>query len=597
MAGRISASVIQQILDRVNLVELIGQEVKLRRTGRNWTGLCPFHSDGKPSFSVNAEKGFYYCFGCHEGGNAVSYLMKARGLPYVDAMETLAGLTGIELEFEEGDRESFDKARERRRSLFDVNREAHSLFRSQLFSPEGRVALGYLEKRGLGRDMISRFQIGFCVSGKELYKRFVSRGVPLNLADELGLIVRSRRDGEYRDRLGSRVIFPVLTVGEEVAGFSGRTLPDGPDPKYLNSPDSEIFRKGELLFGLVQAREQMKKRDFCLLVEGQLDVIALHQAGFENAVAPLGTALTESQAAMIRRFTSNVVVMFDGDDAGRKAAWRGMGVLMNQGLYGRVVPMPQGEDPDSLLRRDGAESLGRRIDGARPFLEYAVETLVGQSGGDLHGRTVAAREGMTFAAEIANAIDRQVFLERLAGELGLSPEALKVEAVTRRPEGRGEAQEDAPKVAGDMPPRERELVEYVFRKPDLVRMVCEDDAFEGVETPIVREFFLQILDEFEEFGRVDRHELLAKLGNAALKDICGGVLLDLDGVPEATVERAVGQMLAALKRSTLKDKQKAVRREIKRAEARGDLDRAMELSASVDAIERQIARLARGPVH
>ncbi len=593
MAGRISETVIQQILDRVNLVELIGQEVKLRRTGRNWTGLCPFHSDGKPSFSVNADRGFYYCFGCHEGGNAVSYLMKGRGLRYVDAIELLSRLVGIELEFEEGDRKAFDRARERRRQLFDVNLEAQGYFRSQLFSPAGRRALGYLDGRGLSREMLSRFQVGFCPSGSTLYDRLVGRGAPLNLASDLGLIVKSRRNNQYVDRLGSRVIFPVLTVGEDVAGFSGRTLPDGPDPKYLNSPDSDIFRKGELLFGLVPAREQMKKRDTCLLVEGQLDVMALHQAGFENAVAPLGTAVTEHQAAIIRRFTNNVVIMFDGDEAGRKAAWRAMTVLMKQGLYGRVVRMPDGEDPDSMLQSSGADALKAAIDGARPFLEYAVETLTGAAGSDLHGRTLAAKEGMSFAGQIGNPIDRQLFLERLAGELGLSPEALKVEAVSRRSPATPAESPVQPQVAGDFPPRERELVSFVFRKPELVRLVCQDPAFDLIETEQVRKFFLQLLDEFEEFGRVDPHDFVARLQNPGLKDICGALLLDDDVMPDATVDKAVEQMLVGINRSGIRRRQLAARREVKRAEARGDLDEAMALSEQVDALERELAKTAR----
>jgi DNA primase len=592
MAGRISESVIQQILDRVNLVELIGQEVKLRRTGRNWTGLCPFHSDGKPSFSVNPDRGFYYCFGCHEGGNAVSYLMKGRGLPYVDAIETLGNLVGIELEFEEGDRKSFDRARERRRQLYDVNADSHSYFRAQLFAPVGRRGLAYLEGRGLSREMLSRFQVGFCPSGNGLYERFVSRGAPLNLASDLGLIVTSRRSGEYVDRLGGRVIFPVLTVGEDVAGFSGRTLPDGPDPKYLNSPDSDVFKKGELLFGLVPAREQMKKRDECLLVEGQLDVIALHQGGFENAVAPLGTALTEHQAAIIRRFTTNVVIMFDGDEAGRKATWRGMLVMMKAGLYGRVVAMPDGEDPDTLLRSGGPEALEKAINSARPFLEYAVSLLVEQAGSDIHGRSTAAKEGMTFAREVANPLDRQLFLERLAGELGLSPEALKVEAVSRGPVVAGAPDVNQPMVAADFPPRERELMQFVFRKPELVRMVCQDDAFELIETEQVRAFFLSLLDEIEESGSVDRHELVARMGNPGLKDVCGALLLEEDEMPGELVERAVGQMLAALNRTGIRQRQAAVRKQVKVAESRGDLDSAMVLSEQVDALERELAALA-----
>jgi DNA primase len=592
MSGRISEKVIHQIQERVNLVEIIGQDVKLRRTGNNWVGLCPFHSDGKPSFSVNPDKGFYYCFGCREGGNAVSYLMKQRGMSYVEALESLASQTGIELEFEEGDRARWSQTRERRKTLQDLNREALSLFRSQLFASVGSRALQYLQERGLDRETISTFQIGFAPSGSSYYKRMVQTGAPLNMAEELGLIVRSRRDGAYYDKFGGRIVFPVLTVGDHIAGFSGRALPNGHDPKYLNSPESEIFSKGNLLFGLVQAREQAKKQDVCLIVEGQIDVIAMHQAGFSNVVAPLGTALTEHQAGLLRRFTTNVILVFDGDDAGRKATWRAMTILMNQGLYGKVAVMPVGSDPDSVLRQQGKEALSGLIGRALPFLEYAVEVLLAAAGRDLHGRTVAARKGMEFAAEIRSPIDRQVFVERLAGELGLSPGALRVEAsphVNNRFEDPSGVQMA---VLEDISVRERELLEFVFRKPELVRVVCEDDVFELIESQAVRTFFLQLLDDFEESGRVDRNTALARTVEPAVKDILARLLLEEDIMPEPAIERAVVDLVKSLRRTGIRKRREAVQLDVKRAEARGDLDEALALSRKIDKLEREMAALA-----
>lgn len=594
MSGRISQRVIQQIRDRVNLPEIVGQQVKLKKRGANYTGLCPFHSDKDPSFSVSADKGFFYCFGCRETGDAFTYVMKSRGLSYVEAVEALAGDLGIELEYESGDGVDYRKAKERRTQLLDVNREANSYFRSTLAEPEGRVGLEYLSGRGVARQTASDFMIGFAPSGSGLYDRLVRKGIPLNLAEELGLIVEGRGTGRYRDRLGSRVIFPIISVADQIAGFSGRTTPGGPEPKYLNSPESEVFKKGELLFGLVQARQSLKKSDLCILVEGQLDVVALHQSGMSNVAAPLGTALTAHQAAMLRRFTRNVVLMFDGDDAGRKATWRAISVLMNEGLYGRVAALPSGEDPDTILNGAGPEALEALVERAKPFLEYAVESIVAGAGRDLHGRTVAAREGMEFASSIQNTIDRQVFMEQLATELGLAPEALRVHAV-RPMRRRVEADTDGPKVEElppDVPHRERRLLELVVMRPEMVRVVCQEEVFELLRCEEVKEFLRVLLDDFEESGQIDVMDAAARTDRAWLKDLCAKGLLAGQRVGEEAIERAVGEQIQRLREELVKKQLRALAMEVKKAESSGSTDEAFLLYGEQEKLERQLATLS-----
>ena len=594
MSGRISQRVIQQIRDRVNLPEIVGQQVKLKKRGANYTGLCPFHSDKDPSFSVSADKGFFYCFGCRETGDAFTYVMKSRGLSYVEAVEALAGDLGIELEYESGDGVDYRKAKERRTQLLDVNREANSYFRSTLAEPEGRVGLEYLSGRGVARQTASDFMIGFAPSGSGLYDRLVRKGIPLNLAEELGLIVEGRGTGRYRDRLGSRVIFPIISVADQIAGFSGRTTPGGPEPKYLNSPESEVFKKGELLFGLVQARQSLKKSDLCILVEGQLDVVALHQSGMSNVAAPLGTALTAHQAAMLRRFTRNVVLMFDGDDAGRKATWRAISVLMNEGLYGRVAALPSGEDPDTILNGAGPEALEALVERAKPFLEYAVESIVAGAGRDLHGRTVAAREGMEFASSIQNTIDRQVFMEQLATELGLAPEALRVHAV-RPMRRRVEADTDGPKVEElppDVPHRERRLLELVVMRPEMVRVVCQEEVFELLRCEEVKEFLRVLLDDFEESGQIDVMDAAARTDRAWLKDLCAKGSLAGQRVGEEAIERAVGEQIQRLREELVKKQLRALAMEVKKAESSGSTDEAFLLYGEQEKLERQLATLS-----
>ncbi|MBM4354811.1 MAG: DNA primase [Deltaproteobacteria bacterium] len=589
MPGRIPDSVIQQIRERVNLVELVGQQVKLRRTGRNWVGLCPFHSDGKPSFSVNPERGFFYCFGCHEGGDAISFLTKLKGMSYPEAVESLAHMVGVEVTYEDGvDPTQRARSRERRQQLADVLREAHAWFRTRLTAPEGREGSEYVGSRGVGQAMISAFQIGFCPSGDGLYQHFTRRGLPLNLAEELGLIGRSRSGG-HRDRFGGRVTFPVLTMTEQVAGFSGRALPGGLDPKYLNSPDSEVFKKGELLFGLVQARDAVKKQDQAILVEGQLDVVSLHQAGFTRAVAPLGTALTEHQAMLLKRLSSNVCLMYDGDEAGRKATWRSMSLLMNQGLYGTVVRLADKEDPDSMARKEGgAQQLAALIENARPFLEHALEVLASGAGRSLHGRVEAARRGMEFASQIQSVLDRQVFTEQLADRLGLEPAALKAEAVASA--AQSQSQEGAS--AQEIPRKEIDLLELAVQFPELIPRICRDESFEQVENESVRGFLLALFDQFEEEGRYDVQAALQAVEHQGLRDVCGRVLMEDRRLAPADAERGVREVMSNLKRSRIEMRIDEVSRRIRVAESSGDSNTVLELLREQEGLGRELASLS-----
>lgn len=588
MPGRIPDSLIHQILDRVNLAELIGQQVKLRRVGRNFVGLCPFHADGSPSFSVSAEKGVYKCFGCGEAGNAITYLTKGRGMSFMEAAEQLASLAGVELEFEQGDRASYFRSREKRKALLDLNREAHQFFRSTLSGPAGEPGRSYLEQRGVGKRMGSVFQIGFCPAGSELYKQLVKRGAPLNLAEEVGLIVKSERTGQYRDRLSGRVVFPILTVGGEVAGFSGRTLPGGPEPKYLNSPESEVFKKGELLFALVAAREAIKKSDFSVLVEGQLDALALHEAGIENAVAPLGTALTEHQCAVLRRFSPNVVIMFDGDDAGRKATWRAMTLLMNQGLYGKVACLPNGEDPDSLLRKSGVEAVRKVVEAAMPFLEFAVETLTASAAGSLHGRTLAAKAGVDFAGNIANAIDRQLFIEQLSMRLGVSATSLRVEAVQARPQETAKA----PQVEeAELTRKERRLVELLAVRPELARLAAETEEFDCLVSPRVKAFAWKLLDTLEELGRCDSFQVAEQIGDKAISSICVGAVMDLSTQPDGVLEQSAAGLMLSLREDRLRGKLDGIAASIRTAESAGKIDELVALTGQQDTVLRDLAAL------
>ncbi len=591
MPGRITDGVIQQILERVNIVDLVGRQVKLTRSGREWRGPCPFHSDSSPSFYVNPVNGKYHCFGCMEGGNAIRFVTKTMGMGFMEAVVYLSELTGIELKFDDGafDPGAYRRGREKKRQLLDVNREASAYFQSALHELQGVKAREYIQRRGLNSEVVSRFQVGCApAEGNGLYDVLVRRGGNLALAEELGLVWN--RNGRALDRFRDRLMFPIVTASEDIAGFSGRTLEPEGIPKYLNSPESEVFRKGGLIFGLVQAREAIKKLGHCILVEGQLDVLALHQAGISNVAAPLGTALTADQCGVIRRFADAVYLMFDGDDAGRKATWRAMELLIQQGVHGKVISPPQGEDPDSVLRKAGVEALRRLMDSATPFLEYAVGVLAEGGGSSMHGRAEAGRNGTAFASHIADRMERELFLENLARRLDVPRRQLTGSSTPVRMAGGGSGIGLVPSIGRS----ERRLVEIVLLAPRTVTGLLKDDhAFGQLRSAAVRNFLTVVGKELEEEGEVDPHAMIDVAGEPELRAIAGELSLSADGPGLLELEREMEHLLLAMRRKYLKEEMARRSEEIRDAEQRGDELRLKELALEFEEVFNAAALLDR----
>jgi DNA primase len=526
-----------------------------------------------------------------EGGNAISFVTKTMGMGFMEAVVYLSELTGVELKFDDGafDPGAYRKGREKKRQLLDVNREANAYFQSALHEPQGLRAREYILRRGLNSEVVSRFQVGCApAEGNGLYDVLVRRGGNLALAEELGLVWS--RSGRAVDRFRDRLMFPIVTASEDIAGFSGRTLDPEGIPKYLNSPESEVFRKGGLVFGLVQAREAIKKLGHCILVEGQLDVLALHQAGISNVAAPLGTALTADQCGVIRRFADAVYLMFDGDDAGRKATWRGMELLIQQGVHGKVISPPQGEDPDSVLRKAGVEALRKLMDSAVPFLEYAVGVLAEEGGSSMHGRAEAGRSGSAFAGHIEDRMERELFLDNLARRLDLSRRQLSGPAVTGTPAGRVSAVRPLPSISRT----ERRLVEIVLMAPRTVTGLLKDDqAFGQIRSPAVRNFLTVVGRELEEEGDVDPNAMIDAAGEPELRSIAGELSLSGSTPGARELEEEMEHLQLAMRRKYLKEEMTRRSAEIKDAEQRGDDSRLKELALEFEEVFNAAALLDR----
>ncbi len=424
---------------KVDIVDLVGRYVSLRRAGRNYKGLCPFHDEKTPSFNVNpAFKGFK-CFGCGEGGDAIAFVMKIEGKSFVEAVRKLAALYGVPLP---AVRAAEAGAASRKEAALRLMAAATTFYEQTLWDEAaGAVARAYLETRGIGPDTARAFRLGYAPAPSEagwspLASHLVAAGFDLSLAESVGLVVHKREGRGSYDRFRGRLIFPVVLPGGEIVAFSGRILPvhDAPDgehppPKYINSPESFLYRKGAHLFGLAQARTALRGRGRAVLVEGNIDVVRLHEVGIREAVAPLGTALTEDQARRLARLVERVVVCFDGDAAGRTATLRAVKTLLAADLDVRVALLPEGRDP---AETDPA-LLERRLDEAPAGLAWWMESLAEAAGTSPDARARALDEVVPVLCRLPRASARTLYAERASAIFGVSLGELRRLARRHRP--------------------------------------------------------------------------------------------------------------------------------------------------------------------
>ncbi|NLG83007.1 MAG: DNA primase [Firmicutes bacterium] len=409
MAGK--TELIEEIRSRVDLVSLVGEYVSLRRSGRRYVGLCPFHQERTPSFTVNPEGQFFYCFGCKASGDAFEFIMRLEGLDFPAAVKLLAERVGLRWE----PQTPGEAAREKRRSaLLRLNAMAAEVYRRALWAPRtGAEAREYLARRGVERATAEKFGLGYAPPGpRTLVEVFRRYGLRLEDGVALGLVLPSAEG--YLDRFRDRLIFPLVDPRGRVVGFGGRILNEG-EPKYLNSPESELFAKRRFLYGFPLAREAIRRSGRVVLVEGYLDAIAAHRAGVDNAVATLGTALSEDHAELLRRFATEVILAYDGDEAGQEATVRGLELLQRHGLQIRVAVLPAGQDPDDLVRWEGGEAFRSLLAAALPLTEFLLQRALAKA--DLstpEGRAAAVRACLPALAEVASAAARETYLRQVA---------------------------------------------------------------------------------------------------------------------------------------------------------------------------------------
>ncbi len=421
MAGRIPQHFIDDLLNRADIIDVVGARVQLKKAGREFTACCPFHHEKTPSFTVSPNKQFYHCFGCGAHGNAIGFLMEHDNLPFVEAVEELARLAGVEVPREQG---HFDTdERDKHQPLYNIQTRAAKFFQDQLRThPAAPKAVEYLKNRGLTGEIARDFGLGYAPPGWDnLLSLLGTDDAQRNSLFEAGLTIQ-KDEGGYYDRFRDRIMFPIHDKRGRVIAFGGRVLGDE-KPKYLNSPETPIFHKGRELYGLYQARQHERKLERLLVVEGYMDVVALAQFGIRNAVATLGTATTREHLEQIFRIVPEVIFCFDGDEAGGRAAWRALEnalPVMKEGREARFLFLPQGDDPDSLVRREGADSFRQRTQEATPFSQFFFDHFAAQF--DLHsaeGQGRLASAAKPLLQQLPEGLYRDMMLSRLSEQTGL----------------------------------------------------------------------------------------------------------------------------------------------------------------------------------
>ena len=413
-------SFIDELVARNPIEDVVGQYVSLKRSGSNMFGLCPFHGEKTASFSVAPEKGIYYCFGCHKGGGAINFIMEVEGLSYPDAVRNLAKRVGMEVPEDEKYQSRY-RVQER---LWALMKEAARFYNEQLYAPGGANCLAYVQKRGMSKSIVTKFGIGYAPdSWNALVDAMRKKGYTDKEMIDANLV--GEKNGRVYDRFRNRLMFPIIDIRGNVIGFGGRVL-DNSLPKYINTTETIIFNKGKHLFGLNLSKKT--KQNYMILVEGNVDVVTMHQYGFDNAVASMGTSLTEDQATLLKKYTDQVVLLYDGDAPGQKATRRAIPILEKVGINVKVLQIPNDMDPDDYLREFGAERFKMLIDGSSNRVEYQINAILKKYNiAEDEQRIKFIQEAAELISTLGSAVQREVYGHRVAEVGKISFDSMKME--------------------------------------------------------------------------------------------------------------------------------------------------------------------------
>ncbi len=573
MQGSINEGKIDEIRRRADIISLIGEYVSLKKAGKNFVGLCPFHQEKTPSFTVSSEKQIFHCFGCGEHGDVFSFLMKINNLTFPEAVRQLAKKVGVDIP----QRVLSGKERENytiREQILMVNGFAAEYFVGILGAQAGEIARDYLKKRGIAEKAVEAFRIGFAADGWQGLLDFLERkGVSAEIAQQAGLVIPRSKDDKkgYYDRFRGRIIIPIEDSDGRIVAFGGRVM-DAGEPKYLNSPESPVYTKGDNLFGLFRTKESIRSKGFAILVEGYFDLISLWSAGIKNVAATLGTALTRSQVDLLGRYTKRVAAVFDPDEAGRKALSRSLELFLAGNVKAMAVILPAGSDPDSFVRAEGREKMEELVAGAQPMADYYIEEILGDAG-TLEEDREKLRNAVAFVKKIDDAVERNLFIKKISQKLNIDQDVLKSEV------GRAISHFQPPTVGRSLTQLTREherlelsLIHMLFEYPEMISSVRETGIltfFKSEELKTVGEMLL-MNSEKKGGNNSNMISILDGIEDGPIKKDLYRLLIEDNPYKGELKERLLSDTIKQIRHRWYKDRHRNLKERIARADKAGD---------------------------
>jgi DNA primase len=550
---------VDELLQKVNIVDVVSQYVKLRKAGKDFMGLCPFHREKTPSFTVSAEKQIFYCFGCREGGNAISFIMKHENLTFVEALEHLGREYGIEVE---------RKSDRKKAGHYDALERLCEYFQKGLKATA--TAREYLEKRGISGDIIDEFRLGYSPRSRGALKAALNNtGIPVDVF--LGTGVVRVKENQLYDMFGGRIVIPIIDVNKRVIGFGGRTLEKDGMPKYVNSPESSVFSKRNALFGIDRTKRYIADQDEVFIVEGYFDLIALYGAGIRNAVSTLGTSVTEGQIGKLRNYTENITLMLDGDPAGIKSALRLIGLFAEMDVNGMMVVLPEGHDPDSFVRERGAGALPEILKNKKPVLDFYFDHYSEKEAmTTVRGKQVFINQVMPHVDAIKDIIKRQLYIKRLSELTGIDEEHFAPKKIYGAVNG-------AQKTDTAKAVIERKVINACIARPELLQHFHGKEVLHYIKNAGVREIMTKMVTWFERGNTLNVRDFIEILDKEDLK----ALVLDaaFDSIPEDAVEseKVFMDYFKHVERQFFREKSKRITEKLAEAESKGDAAAITEL--------------------
>ena len=592
MMGRISEETIETIIHSNNIVDVISEFVQLKKTGRNYMGICPFHGDKGPSLSVSEEKQLYHCFGCGASGNVVGFIMKIRNIEYVDALKYLADRSGINIDFNESNTSNI--LNEKRQKIFEANLEAARFFYVNML--RSKSAIDYINKRKLDRNTVKKFGIGYSRNDFEaLHKHLKSKGFSDEVILNSGLVLKNDKGYVY-DRFRNRIMFPVFDIKNRVIGFGGRVLDDS-KPKYLNSPETPVFKKGTNLYGL-NAVLKSKIPDSLIIVEGYMDCIALHQHGIENAVASLGTSLTINQAKLVRRYCRDVFICYDADTAGQTATLRGLDILSNAGCIVKIIMIPNGKDPDEFLKISDSSEFNMLIKNALPVIDYRIQKAkTGKNLKETSQKSMFLNEAAEIISSIQNPIEQQLYAGKIFDETGIDVKSI-IEQVNRIKENKNNKENNKENTRDNNISGNIYTFAPAYKKAEKMLLslcISKKENFDYISSKIKPEEFITdslitaakiIYEKLSEGDTVKSDDIINKFHKE--NDINDVSQIFYEDNLNYDAFSIVDDYIKTIKKYNLENKINILTVEIKKFEAENELEKTITLSQKLVSLQKQL---------